>query len=368
VTLNRLHRAGLAGALILATASGLSACGGGTPAQASTAEQPAAPRGTPVEVAAVERGTLAPVYLATGSLEAEREAVLLAEVAGEVVSIEVEEGDRVVAGQVLARVDNAKQALELRRVATEADRMQHDVARNQRLIERQMISREAFDRTRYEAQTQGAVVDLKRLEMDKTAIRAPYAGVVTRRFIKDGQWLKLQDQAFAIADFDALQARIDVPERSAALIEAGAPVRFEADAIPGRAFEARVARIAPVVDRASGTVAAVVEIDNRDGALRPGLFVRLGVNYERIADALLAPRAAVVENDGVRHVFVVADGKAQRRTVQLGLADGDRVQVLDGLAAGDQVVVVGQNTLTDGAAVQPLAPVQAEPRATTAAL
>jgi membrane fusion protein (multidrug efflux system) len=76
----------------------------------------------------------------------------------------------------------------------------------------------------------------------------------------------------------------------------------------------------------------------------------------------------VIENDGVRHVFVVADGRAQRRAVRLGLADGDRVQVLDGLAEGDQVVVVGQNTLTDGAAVQPLAPITAEPRATTAAL
>jgi membrane fusion protein, multidrug efflux system len=362
----RNRRVLLATALALASA-GLTACSGGTPATAATQEQ-AAVRGTPVEVAAVERGDLAPVYLATATLEAEREAVILAEIPGEVVSIEVEEGDRVVAGQVLARIDNAKQALELRRVATEADRMQHDVARNQRLIERQMISREAFDRSRYEAQTQAAVVDLKRLDLDKTAIRAPYAGVVTRRFVKQGQWLKRDEQAFAIADFDALQARIDVPERSAAMIQAGAPVRFEADAIPGRAFDARVLRMAPVVDRASGTLAAVVEVDNADGTLRPGLFVRLGVNYERIADALLAPRAAVVEDEGRRHVFVVADGKAQRRVVHIGLADGDRVQVLDGLVAGEQVVVVGQNALTDGTPVQALESVQAEPRATTAAL
>lgn len=365
--MNPRHRPiALAGAILFA-AAGLSACGGGAPATAVAQERPA-PVGTPVEVAAVERGALAPVYLATAALEAEREAVLLAEIPGEVVSIEVEEGDRVVAGQVLARVDGAKQALELRRVATEADRMRHDVARNQRLIERQMISREAFDRSRYEAQTQAAVVDLKRLELDKTAIRAPYAGVVTRRFVKQGQWLKRDEQVFAIADFDALRARIDLPERSAALIHAGAPVRFEADAMPGRAFAATVVRVAPVVDRASGTIAAVVGIDNRDGALRPGLFVRLGVNYQRIEDALLAPRAAVLESDGQRHVFVVADGKAQRRSVQLGLADGDRVQVLDGLAAGDQVVVVGQNALTDGTPVQPLRPVDAESKATTASL
>lgn len=353
---------------VLASAAGLGGCGGQAQSQAVAA--PATPRGTPVEVAAVERGELAPVYLATAALEAEREATLLAEMAGEVVSIEVEEGDRVVAGQVLARVDHTRQALELRQIASVADRLANDVARNEALVERRMISREAYDRARYESDTQVAAVELKRLDLGKTAIRAPFAGVVTRRFIKDGQWLKREAPAFAIADFTRLQARIDVPERSVALIRPGVPVRFEADAIPGRTFSARIERIAPVVDQASGTVAAVVQVDNADFALRPGLFVRLGVNYERIADAVLVPRAALVEDDGQRHVFVVADGKARKREVRLGLADGERVQVLEGLDAGDQVVVVGQNTLVDGTTVQALTPAAADAAsaATTASL
>jgi membrane fusion protein (multidrug efflux system) len=362
----RLQRSILVAAVLAATA-GLGACGG--EAQSQVVATSTAPRGTPVEVAAVERGDLAPVYLATAALEAEREATLLAEMAGEVVSIEVEEGDRVVAGQVLARVDHTRQALELKQVASVADRLASDVARNEALVERRMISREAYDRARYESDTQVAAVELKRLDLGKTAIRAPFAGVVTRRFIKDGQWLKREDQAFAIADFSSLQARIDVPERSVALIRPGVPVSFEADAIPGRAFGARIERIAPVVDQASGTVGAVVQIDNADSALRPGLFVRLGVNYERIADALLVPRAALVEDDGRRHVFLVADGKAIKREVRLGLADGERVQVLEGLDAGDQVVVVGQNTLVDGTPVRALAPGAADPAGTaTAAL
>jgi membrane fusion protein (multidrug efflux system) len=351
-----LVRCALAAALAVAVA-GLAGCG----AEAQNQPVAEAARATPVEVAAIERGDLAPVYDATASLEAEREAVLLAEMAGEVVSIEVEEGDRVVAGQVLARVDSTRQVLELRQAASVADRMAHEATRNEALIARQMISREAYDRTRYDHQTQSAAVELKRLDVDKTAIRAPYAGVITRRFVKDGQWLKRDDQAFAIADFDTLQARIDVPERSAGLIQPGAPVRFAADAVPGRRFEARIERIAPVVDRDSGTMGAVVEVDNRDGALRPGLFVRLGINYQHIADAVLLPRAAVLETEGSRHVFVVADGKATRRAVTLGLADGDRVQVLDGVVAGEHVVVVGQNALSEGTRVEAItvAPPQA---------
>lgn len=350
-----LRRAALAGVLGLVGAGALSACGGPNPAEAAAAVA-AAPTGTPVEVSEVVRGDLSPTYIATGTLEARREAVLLAEVPGELVSIEVEEGDRVVAGQVLARIDATRLALELRRVASEADRMTHDVARNERLAARQMVSREVFDRSRYEAQTQGAVVALKQLELDKAAIRAPYAGVVTQRFVKDGQWLKVQDQAFAIADVDRLEVRIDVPERFAPRVVPGAAVHLEADALPGQAFAGAVARVAPVVDRASGTVAVMVDVENAGAALRPGLFVRLGIGYGRIATAVLAPRAALVGNDGAHHVFVVAGGRATRREVRLGLTDGDRVHVLEGLTDGEQVVVVGQHALTDGAPVQALAP------------
>jgi len=344
----------------------LSGCGSAAQSEVIAAEKVV--RGTPVEVATVVRGELAASYDATASLEAVREATLLAEMAGEVVSIAVEEGDQVVAGQILARVENSRQTLELRQVESVANRISHDERRNETLIARRMISRDAYDKTRYEGQTQAAVVDLKRLDLDKTAIRAPYAGVITRRYIKDGQWLKLQEKAFAIADFSQLQARIDVPERSSALIHPGAAVRFAADAVPGRVFDAVIERMAPVVDTASGTLAAVVAIDNRDRALRPGLFVRLGVTYERIPDALLAPRIALIDSEGNRHVFVVVDGKATRRSVVLGLAANDRVQILDGLAEGEQVVVVGQNALLDGAVVQALTPVAPDPKSGTAKL
>ncbi len=353
-------------ALLASSVFSLSGCGGA--AQSQVVAEPKLVRGTPVEVVGVVRGELAPTYDATASLEAVREATLLAEMAGEVVAIAVEEGDRVVAGQILARVENTRQSLELRQVESVANRISHDERRNQTLIARRMISREAYDKTRYEGQTQAAVVDLKRLDLDKTAIRAPYAGVITRRFIKDGQWLEREEKAFAIADFSKLQARIDVPERSSGMIHPGAPVRFAADAIPGRVFDAVIERMAPVVDTASGTLGAVVAIDNRDYALRPGLFVRLGVTYERIPDALLAPRGALIETDGKRHVFVVADGKATRREVAVGLAANDRVQILEGLAEGDQVVVVGQNALVDGAPVQALTPVAPDPESGTAKL
>jgi len=306
----------------------------------------------PVEVAAVAAGPLAPSYVATTNLEAEREARVMAELAGQVTEVLVEEGDRVAAGQVLARIDGTREAIELRQVQSVLDRLDHDAKRNERLIERRMISREAYDQTHYEQDVQRAAAGLAQVTLRKTEIRAPYAGVVTRRWVKQGQWLKLQEPAFDLADFDNLRARVNVPERASGLIKAGQPVAFTADALPGTSYAATVERIAPVVDRATGTVGAIVRIDNRDGALRPGLFVRLAIEYQHIEQATLMPKIAVIANDASAHVFVVDGGKARKRDVTLGVENGESVQVLAGVEPGNTVVTLGQQSLKDGDAVQ----------------
>src|SRR5205085_2623377 len=155
---------------------------------------------------------------------------------------------------VLARIDATKQAIELRQVQGMVDRLEHDAKRNERLVERHMISREAYEQTRYQQDEQRAAAGLAAVTLKKTEIRAPYAGVVTRRWVKEGQWLKVQDLAFDLADFDNLRARVNVPERASGLIKPGQPVAFSADALPGMKFAATVERVAPVVDRTSGTV------------------------------------------------------------------------------------------------------------------
>jgi membrane fusion protein (multidrug efflux system) len=361
-------RAALAAALALAL-GGLSGCGADAQSRelARKAEEAEAAR-VPVEVASVVTGHLAPTYAATANLEAERDAKLVVEIAGEVVEILVEEGDRVAAGQVLARIDARWQSLELRQQQSLADRLAHDVSRNDRLLDKSMISREAYDQARYARDTQDAAVGLARLAVDKTAIRAPYAGVVTRRHIKQGQWLKLQDPAFEIADFSELKARIDVPERVAHLLAAGQPVVLDADALPGHALAGTVERVSPVVDRTTGTVGAVIAVDNPEGVLRPGLFVRLEINYEQIADATLMPKSAVVGNGSTTHVWVVEDTQVQQREVRLGVENGTLVQVVDGVAAGATVVTVGQSGLKDGDKVVVVTASAVDPASATAAL
>ena len=345
----RLIRAGLAAAMALALA-GLTGCG----EQAQSRETAAVPAATPVETALVTAGTLEPSYAATTTLEARRAASIQSEQPGEVVAVLVEEGDRVEAGQVLARLDAAKASLQARQIQSVAERLKHEAERSVALLEHKMISQEAHDRAKFERDSQLAAVELARLTVNKTDIRAPYAGVITRRHIKEGQWLTLEAPAFEIADFNQLEARLSVPERQSGSIGVGQSVALAADAFPGQAFEGRVVRTSPVVDRASGTVGVTVAVENPDMVLRPGLFVRLAVSYERIADATLVPKAAVITGQRTPHVFVVEKGVAHSRRVELGLENGAAIQVLSGVVPGATVVTVGHNALKDGDRVAPV--------------
>jgi membrane fusion protein (multidrug efflux system) len=351
-----LQRGLLAAALGVAVAQ-LSGCGADANSQELTQRE--APASVPVEVAEATRGTLDPSYAASGNLEAERDARLITEVAGQVLEVLVEEGDRVAAGQVLARVDTTRAELELEQAQSVVNRLRHDAERHELLLERKMVSREAYDRARYERDTQQAVVDIARLTVTKGALRAPYAGVITRRHVKAGQWLDTQTPAFEIADFSELKVRIDVPEHVSGLLREGQPVALRADALGNSEFAAVVERTSPIVDRATGTVGVTVAVDNPDQRLRPGLFVRLDVRYDHIAEATLVPKSAVINDGPNTRVFVVADGKADERRVALGLETGDRVQVLSGLEPGATVVTVGHNALNDGDPVQIVNPVQA---------
>lgn len=341
-----------------ATAAALSGCGQSSATAKS--DKDAEPAAIPVEVAAVERGDLVVHYAGTAPLEAAHAATVVAEVPGTVLKIDVEEGDRVAAGQVLAHIDADRGRLELRQNETDLQRLKNEVARNETLADRHVISATAFDQSRADFLSRQADTNLARQHVRKSELRAPFAGIVTRRWIKPGHWLEANAKVFDIADFSELQAQLAVPERDASALKVGQPVNMLADAWPGKNFSGKIERIAPVVDRASGTVAVTIAVDNSSGMLRPGLFSRLDIAYEHFADATLLPKSAVLDaRDATKAsnkstVFVIEDGKARRVDVELGHESAGRVQVLSGIAPGAMVVTAGQSGLSDGATVNVL--------------
>ncbi len=329
--------------------SGLSACSQSDAKPIAAAD--GADTAVAVETVQPKRGELIRTFAGTATLAAERAASLVSENGGEVMKIYVEEGDRVAAGQVLARIDGERARLALAQTASVAQRLDHEADRANQLLDKHMIAADAVERARFERDAQRAAVDLAALSFSKSEIRAPYAGVVTRRHIKQGQWLAPNGQAFEIADFDDLVADLPVPEKELAGLQAGQPVAIRADAFRDGEFIGEVERVGAVVDAASGTASVRIDVAETDTPLRPGQFVRIAIERERIADALLLPKAAVLMDGRRAEVFAVRDGKAHRQPVALGGEQDGWVQVLDGLADDAQIVSLGQAQLSEGDAV-----------------
>ena len=306
----------------------------------------------PVEVTAMARGDIFAAYSGSASLEALKEAGVVAKVGGEVREILVEEGDFVKRGDVLARLDGDRLRLELEQSRANLARLQQEYDRSVELNQKGLLAASAFETTKYELDALRAQYELAQLEYAYTTIRAPISGVVSSRDIKVGNTIERNAPTFRITALDPLVAYLFVPEREFGRISAGQPVRMRIDALPGEVFSGTVARISPTVDPETGTFKATVEVSDEQARLKPGMFGRLAVIYDQQRNTLLLPRDALIETTSGDSVFVVRDGVAERVPVRTGYAWEGEIAILEGLDDADRVVVVGQAALKDGSKVR----------------
>jgi len=359
-----LNRSRWLGGLLLAALT-LSACGDRGQGNAAGADQKAEKKEAtiPVEVTIAARRGITSSYSSTAALEARGEAQVVAKTSGVLLQLMAEEGDRVKAGQVLARLDPERPRLELQRAQAMLAKLESEYKRAKELYDRKLLAADAQERIRFDLDTQRAVYEMARLELSYTQIVAPIDGVIAQRLVKEGNLIQNAQSLFRIVDTDPLEAVLNVPERELAILRPGMPVSLGVDSAPGMQFEGRIARISPVIDPGSGTFRVTCEFTDDSGALKPGMFGRINVVYAQREAALTVSRESLIEGDGATSVFVIRDGKARRVPVRLGLLNGGLVEILDGVEEGDQVVTTGKVTLRDGVAVQVL---NAEPSAAIA--
>ncbi|MGE5624153.1 MAG: efflux RND transporter periplasmic adaptor subunit [Bacillota bacterium] len=349
----------LAGLILAGAPLVLSGCGGSA-AQAKDAPKDSAPA-IPVEAAVASRGSVSASYAGTTTLEAAEEATVVAKVGGTVSQIYAEEGRVVRAGDALAQLDDAELRYDAEQAEANYQKKQEEFTRSQALYDRKLISTDAFDTVKYDLAALKASYDLAKLNLDHAVLRSPIDGVVAKRLIKVGNTLTPNQAVYVVTDFDPLLAVLYVPENALARIKPGQPAVISADALGGKSFTGRVARLSPVVDPQTGTFKVTVEVRRPEHELAPGMFSRVSITYDVHKNALTVPRAAILTEDGESAVYTVKDGVAHRVAVNLGYSDGDRVEILQGLNAGDTVVTLGQNSLKDGTkvAVAGAAPVKA---------
>jgi membrane fusion protein, multidrug efflux system len=312
-----------------------------------------AERAIPVSARIAVQEELQVTLRGSTNLRARETVEVIPKESGIVASIRVEEGDRVAEGDVLAQLDDEEWRLQAAQAQARAQATSDQVTRARALADLDLISEQEVGNLVSDSAVAASDLELAELRVRNAAIRTPISGVVTHRYIERGSQITTANPAFTVADVDRLEARVAVPERQASAIQVGQAARlmFQEGADP--IATGTVERIRPVVDAESGTVQVTITVSAReDSRLRPGQFVNVDIVTETLAERITLPRTAVLVDGAVPRVFVIQDGQAVEREVSLGYARGDRVEVATGLAAGDTVVVIGQDNLRPGVPVR----------------
>jgi multidrug efflux pump subunit AcrA (membrane-fusion protein) len=243
-----------------------------------------------------------------------------------------------------ATVDRAQTDVELARARLRATREQLALVQQGPRVED--IAAQAAQVRQAEAAAAAARARLREL-----SITSPIGGVVTRLNVEPGEVISTQTVVATVETIRPIEVHVQLPETDLPRLRPTSAARLSVDALPGRAVDGKIARVAPALDAASRSARLVVVVPNQDQALRPGMFARATVVFEE-RQAIVIPSDAIVRRGTQTVVFVVANSTAVERRVRLGYVDGGRTEVVEGLRAGDALVTVGQQGLRDGAQVR----------------
>ena len=305
-----------------------------------------------VDAFAVQVGPISTSIEATANLVAERQVGVVAELDGRLVQLDVDEGDMVVAGQLIGVLDgkNAKHAIAAAKIKATGASATHD--RADRLARQALLAAEELEKAETARDSATQELSSAQWQLARTRVRAPIAGRVTKRHVIAGRWVRTGDAIVDVTDFSMLVARIHVPERDALRLEAGREATMKLQAADDVRFTGKLRRISEIVDTKSGTVEIVVEVTDAPPEVRSGSFVVIRIERERHPSASWLPREAIVREASGAVVFVIEDGIVHRREVELGPEQGSRVEILRGVEPGALVVLAGQGALRDGDDVQ----------------
>jgi RND family efflux transporter MFP subunit len=343
-----------------------------------------------VQVAAVraDKGARPALLNASGYVTPRRRATVAAKITARVNEIFADEGMRVEAGQILARLDDSDARVRLASAVADRDataaalgdlrvnlaNAERDLKRNDDLFKRGLIAEQQLDTVRTTVDSFKARVNLAReqvgaseariamakQDLDNCIVRAPFAGIVVSKDAQRGEMVSpisagggfTRTGIATLVDMSSLEIEVDVNESYIARVRDGQPVTAVLDAYPDWQIPAKVRTVIPTADRQKATVKVRATFDKLD----PRLLPDMGVKVTFLGDApttpasgrVLVPKAAIRDDGGTPVVFVVREGRAERRAIKQGDARGSEIEVLAGLADGEQIVVAGVKDLRDG--------------------
>lgn len=305
-----------------------------------------------VETARVSASAFQDDVAAVGSLKSNESVVLRPEIAGRIAAIHLREGLPAARGTVLVALDASTQAAELRQAEANLALSQANYKRTEDLYQKKFVSERARDEAAANLKVLEAAVALAQAKLQKTQIRAPFAGIVGIRNVSVGDYVKEGQELINIEDISSLKVDFRLPESYLSRLQKGQGVEVTADAMPGQAFRGTLDAVDPLLDASGRAISLRARLANPELKLRPGMFVRVRLAFGGERPGLAVPEEALVPAGNDNFVFKVADGKAQRVMVKLGQRRGATVEIAEGLKAGDEVVSAGQLKLRDGVPVK----------------
>ncbi len=330
-------------------------------AEAAKAPGKAAPGGpVPVEAIALKPGVVQEDLQAVGSLRSNESVILRPEVAGRISTIGFRDGQAVRRGQLLIGLDATLNEAEVAQARAEFDLAASNLKRTEDLASKNFVSSSAQDQAASSVQVAEAKLKLAEARLAKMRIVAPFDGVVGIRNVSVGDYVKDGTDLVNVEDVRTLKADFRLPERFLTQLKGGQQVEVVADALPSERFAGVIEAINPRIEASGRSLELRARLDNAQARLRPGMFVRVRVIVGERGNALLVPEEAIVPSGDDFFVYKVADGRAVRAKVRPGVRRDGKVEIVEGLDAGDQVIVAGQQRLArDGQPVRVVAAGQA---------
>jgi membrane fusion protein (multidrug efflux system) len=312
-----------------------------------------------VEVAKVESMTLVDETQAVGSLRSRQGVMLRPEVGGRVKQILFSDGQRVRKGQLMVQFEDQLQQAQVAQARAELSIAEANHKRNQELVAQNFISQRSLDESAAALEVSRAKLSLAQATLQRLQVLAPFDGITGLKQINVGDYLKDGADMVNVEDIDAVLLDFRLPERFQAKVRAGQKAQLTVDALPGRPFSAIVQAVDPLIEANGRSVGVRGCIDNRQQQLRPGMFARVNAVFGSRDNALVIPEEAIIPQGGRTFVVKVVQGDkpdvrvSERVAVKVGLRQPGKVEIVEGLAAGDTVVTAGHQRLQkDGTAVR----------------
>ena len=309
----------------------------------------------PVEAAKVTAAPLSEQVTAIGTLLSDEAVTVSSEIPGRLKEIHFQEGQPVEKGAPLFTLDDSVYRAQLDDAEAKLKLAEQTNKRTSTLFSNKYATAQSADEATSNLAVSTAATELARVQLEKTRIVAPFSGIVGLRHVSVGEYITAGQALVNLEAIDPVKADFRVPEKFLLAIRVGQTIRIKVDAFPDASFEGKVYAIDPKLDVSGRSLLVRALVPNTDQRLRPGLFARVTVLLQLKEDALTVPEQAIVPQGDSQFVYKIVDGKAKLTKVVTGTRREGRVEIVEGLAAGDEVVTAGQLKIRDGSALSVVA-------------